>query len=503
VPVPQVRPHPGAVPFAGNLATHGDAVAVITPDGDLTYRELAARVADLAGRLGGQRRLILLAAGNEIDSLVIYLAALAAGHPVLLAPADHWESPESLVATYDPDIVAAIVDGQLRLHERRAASAHDLHPDLALLLSTSGSTGSPKLVRLSHTNLQANAESIAGYLDIRDSDRAVTTLPMHYCYGLSVVNSHLLRGAALIMTDLSVADPCFWDLFRKARGTTFAAVPYTFDLLDRVGFDAMLLPDLRYVTLAGGRLAPDRVRHYAALGQCNGWDLYVMYGQTEATARMAYLPPELAAASPHAIGVPIPGGSFRIEPLPECAEPDTGELVYAGPNVMLGYAETRSDLGLGRTVDELRTGDIARRTSGGLYEIVGRRNRFLKIFGLRIDLHRVEATLDRHGLVSCCAGDDSELIVAVQGSGTPQDVQRLAARACGLPARAVRVLFLPDLPRPARTRTHHPPGLAGRRRGRSVRAVRRDPRPVRRHRGQQLRQPGRRLAVLRRDVAAT
>ena len=122
-------------------------------------------------------------------------------------------------------------------------------------------------MRLSRTNLIANAESIASYLDIRDTDRAATTLPMSYCYGLSVVHSHLLRGAALILTDRSVVDPEFWESFRRHRGTTFAGVPHTFDLLDRIGFDAMSLPDLRYVTQAGGRLAPDRVHHFAELGR--------------------------------------------------------------------------------------------------------------------------------------------------------------------------------------------------------------------------------------------
>jgi acyl-CoA synthetase (AMP-forming)/AMP-acid ligase II/fucose 4-O-acetylase-like acetyltransferase len=435
------------VPFARSLAAYGDRVALVTADGELSYGQLASRVTAMARRLGDERRLVLLACGNDVDSVVVYLAAMAAGHPVLLAPGDRSDHLDALVAAYDPDVVARVVGGHQLLDERREASAHRLHPDLALLLSTSGSTGSPKLVRLSHENVQSNAESIATYLDIRDTDRAATTLPMHYCYGLSVINSHLLRGAGLILTDLSVTDRCFWELFRRGRGSTFAAVPYTFDLLDRVGFATMRLPDLRYVTQAGGRLTPDRVRRYAALGRRNGWDLVVMYGQTEATARMAYLPPAWAESRPQAIGVPIPGGAFRLEPCDEHPGPEVGELVYTGRNVMLGYAETPADLGLGRTVGELYTGDVARRIDGGLYEIVGRRSRFVKVFGLRIDLQRVEAMLDRHGLGSCCVGDADELVVAVQGDGDTERIRRLVARHCGLPVRAVRVCPLDELPR--------------------------------------------------------
>ncbi len=443
-----ITPHavpPPDVPFAGGLAVHAERTALITSGAAVTYRELADRVAAAARRLGPGRRLVLLAGANTVDALAVYLAALASGHPVLLAPHDRPDSLRSLTAAYDPDVVA-LPDGTL--DERREGSAHTLHPDLALLLSTSGSTGSPKLDRLSHENLRSNAESIAAYLDIRPGDRAATTLPMHYCYGLSVINSHLLRGAGLVLTDLSVADDRVWDLFRAARGTALAGVPSTFALLDRVGFAALRLPSLRYVTQAGGRMPADRVARYAALGRRRGWDLVVMYGQTEATARMAYLPPELASAHPEAIGVPIPGGSFRLEPLPDGSAPGTGELVYTGPNVMLGYAGGPADLALGRTVDELRTGDVARRLPGGLYEIVGRRGRFVKPYGLRVDLQRVEEMLAGHGLTACCAGDDTGLVVAVAGGDAgARSVRRLVAAECGLPARAVSAHVLPEIPR--------------------------------------------------------
>lgn len=446
MPLTDLLPATGTVPFARDLAAHGDQIAVITDGGALSYRDLAARVTATARRLGAGRRLVLLAGTNTVDALVVYLAALSAGHPLLLVPGGSTAAVESLVSAYDPDIVVRPVDGEWKIDERRAVSAHDLHPDLALLLSTSGSTGSPKLVRLSHANLQANAESIAEYLGIRASDRAATTLPLHYCYGLSVVNSHLSRGAGLILTNLSVADSYFWELFREQRGSTFAGVPYTFELLDRVGFATMRLPHLRYVTQAGGRLAPERIARYAELGRHTGWDLFVMYGQTEATARMAYLPPDLAATHPQAIGVPVPGGSFRIKPLADQPE-GTGELVYAGPNVMLGYAESPADLGLGRIVDELHTGDIARRTPDGLYELVGRRSRFAKILGLRIEPQQVEALLDRHGITTCCLSEDDELIVAAVGADDPNGIRRLVMNEVGLPARAVRVHLVAELPR--------------------------------------------------------
>ncbi|HEX6356451.1 AMP-binding protein [Actinophytocola sp.] len=414
--------------FATGLGEHGDRLALVTPDGTgVTYRELDDRVSEVAERLGPVRRLVLLATTNDVDSVVTYLAALRGGHPVLLtAPGQS----AALAAAYDPDVV---VDGGW--DERRPGTAHDLHPELALLLSTSGTTGEPKLVRLSADNLVANAAAIAEYLDIRATDRAITSLPMHYCYGLSVINSNLLRGAGLVLTDASVVDPAFWTVVRERGVTSLHGVPHTFDLLDTVGFERMDLPSLRYVTQAGGRLDPAKVSRFARLGTERGWHFFVMYGQTEATARMAYLPPELAHAHPSTIGVPIPGGEFDLV---------DGELVYRGPNVMLGYATKSADLALGRTTFELPTGDLGRRTPDGLYEITGRKSRFLKLFGLRVDLGRVEHVLAGEGIEAACAGTDDVLVVAVRGSS--RRAGALVRTRFGLPARVVRVDEFPRLP---------------------------------------------------------
>ncbi|MDV3131061.1 AMP-binding protein [Mycobacterium sp. 29Ha] len=422
-----------------HLRGHGERVAVLTDAAQLTYVELADRVSEAAQALDGPRRLVLLETRNDISTLVHYLGALAANH-VVLAVAERRDHT-AIKETYRPDIV--IDDSGVHVHHHDERQMHD---DLALLMSTSGSTGSPKLVRLSHTNLVANASVIAEYLGIRETDRAATTLPMSYCYGLSVIHSHLLAGAGLILTDRSVVDEEFWRLFRRHRGTSFAGVPYTFELLESVGFDARDLPELRYVTQAGGRMPPERVRRFAELAQDAGFELFVMYGATEATARMSYLPPELALSRPNTIGRPIRGGSFSIEPLDGWADDAVGELVYRGPNVMMGYAHGPTDLELGKTVETLRTGDIARLWPDGLYEVVGRNSRFVKMYGLRIDLGQIETALRARGIQSFCASDDDALVVAVTGKHDDREVQRAAAEAAGVPAVAVRAVTVEELP---------------------------------------------------------
>jgi acyl-CoA synthetase (AMP-forming)/AMP-acid ligase II len=451
--VVSVLPLLDASPLVAHLAAYGDRVALLgdgAPDRGLTYAELAGRVASFAGRLGTERRLVLVEGGNDAESLVAYLGTLAAGCPVLLTGPG--QPLDSLATAYDPDVVWTSAGG---LDERRERAATELHPELALLMSTSGTTGSPKLVRLSWANLVANARAIADYLAIDETDVAATTLPLHYCYGLSVVHSHLLRGAGLLLTHRSVADPEFWDAARRFGVTSLAGVPYTFELLDRVGFADMHLPRLRRVTQAGGRMAPETVRRYARLGQRRGWDLVVMYGATEATARMAWLPPLLAADAPETIGIPIPGGSFTIEPLPERplvgpGEPEVGELVYRGDNVMLGYAECPADLALGRTVHELRTGDVGRQREDGLFEVVGRRSRMAKVFGLRVDLDRVERLLAGHGLVVAAADGGDALVLAVCSGAAPVDAARVTAVVrdeIGVPSSGVRLVTPVELPR--------------------------------------------------------
>ncbi|WP_022892288.1 AMP-binding protein [Agromyces subbeticus] len=428
------------------------APALVIGQTAIDHGELRDRVDARRHELGAERRLVMIAAANEVEPIVTYLAALEGGHPVLFVdgdPASNRRHREALIERFDPDVIADGSGGRegatrWALTERRDGTRHELHPELALLASTSGSTGSPKLVRLSRANVESNAVAIADYLNLGVADRAVTTLPLHYCYGLSVVNSHLVAGGSVALQSHSVVDDEFWRVFDDVQATSFAGVPYTFDLLDAAGFADRSTPSLRYVTQAGGRLDPERVRSYARLGRDRGFEFVVMYGQTEATARMAYLPPSLAESAVGAIGVPIPGGRFRID---DPRDDGVGELVYSGPNVMLGYAEEPADFASGRVVDELCTGDLARRRDDGLYEIVGRSSRFVKVFGLRIDLDRVEQLLAGDGFEVRAASSDERLLLFVRAERLVDAVRERASAHTGLPAHMIRVHAIEEFPR--------------------------------------------------------
>ncbi|MGH6998845.1 MAG: AMP-binding protein, partial [Phenylobacterium sp.] len=402
--------------FAGRLEAHGHALAVATDAGErLSYIELAARADEFAASLPPGRHLLLIEAANELAPLVAYIAALRHGHPVIMAGDGGAGQLQRTIETYRPSIRFR-KDGARWVAEAGPPGPRSLHPDLAVMLSTSGSTGAAKLVRLDRGAVEANAKSIGEYLGLTSDDRAITTLPIHYSYGLSVVNSHLAAGGAILLTARSVVDDAFWDFFAAEEATSLAGVPYTYELFERIGLRLRRLPSLRTMTQAGGRLPPETARTYADWARGAGVRFFVMYGQTEATARMAYVPPELLSDNPGCIGLAIPGGAFhlvdetgRVVDGPEAQ----GELVYRGANVMSGYALVEADLAKGRELSELPTGDLAMRDAQGLYRIVGRKTRFSKLFGLRISFDEVEDRLRRQGVSAIVTGDDELLAVGV------------------------------------------------------------------------------------------
>lgn len=416
--------------------------ALITDDGlTISYAELADRVDAFGSRLGVGRALVMLEASNSVESIVAYLAALKHGHAVMMLPKDQPDFAASVRELYGPQWSYRREPNAWTL-ARESNRRVDLHPDLAVMLSTSGSTGAVKFVRLSRQNVTANALAIAGYLKIGPDDRALMTLPFHYSYGLSVVNSHLAVGAALLVTGRSVTDPVTWQLAAQHGATSVAGVPYTYELLDQIGFQSMDLPRLRTLTQAGGRLTADTVRRYAQWARGRGVQFYVMYGQTEATARMAYLPPEQALESPDAVGQAIPGGRFRLvaDDGSDIVEVDReGQLAYSGPNVMMGYATSAADLARGPELSELMTGDLARRLPNGLFKVSGRKSRFIKPYGLRIGLDEVESFLAAQGFRVACGGNDEALVVLTLDAGQGRAVSELIARKLGLPPAAIQV----------------------------------------------------------------
>ncbi len=399
----------------------------------LNYCELDQMSDEIAERLiTKQKKLIFLFTSNDIQSVVAYISVLKLGDSVLLLDKKlNNEIRNNLINIYKPSVIInhnepregyskAESNSLLNFLRRENEEEISIHPSLKILLSTSGTTGSPKLVRLSSVNIQSNAEAIAQYLEIDENEKPITTLPINYSYGLSVINSHLLKGANIYLTDKTVFFKDFWNDFNNNKCTSFAGVPYTYQMLKRIGFDKYELPTLKIMTQAGGKLNEEMIKFFADYAVNNNVRFFVMYGQTEATARISYVPYNRLKDKIGSIGIPIPGGKLSLfADGAEITEPNkVGELVYEGENVMLGYAETLADLSKGdELAEKLFTGDLGYKDEDGYFYITGRMKRFIKMFGLRINLDEVQKMIENtFHIPSACTGEDEKLKILIQAT---------------------------------------------------------------------------------------
>ena len=371
----------------------------------------------------------MLECSNDAESLARYLALLRRRCPVIL-----------IGKTLDDEAKAALRDA----YEGDCETS----PELGLLLSTSGSTGDRKLVRLSYTNIQANCDSIVEYLGLTKEERPITTLPMEYTYGLSVIPSHVAVGATIILTNRTLFQKEFWEMVEKYDVTSMAGVPYTYEMFERLRLREMDLPHLKTLTQAGGHLHEELQRKFGDWAAETGRRLFVMYGQTEATARMSYIPPEKCVEKIGSIGIPIPGGSFAIA--------EDGELIYFGANVSMGYALKREDMALGDINGGcLKTGDMARMDEEGYFYITGRKKRFVKLQGKRFSLDQIQEilqeTFDCDEII--CTGNDVDGIKVNTSSREVADredeIIQLFMDKWQVRGRLVTVKYLDEIPRNA------------------------------------------------------
>ena len=456
-----------------NFEQFADKVALIDDAGQfMTYQELISHGDRLAYAVGG-RCLVFSLCTNAIGSVLGYTTFLE--HeivPVLLNAHLERELLHDLLKTYQPEYIwlpeemqeefLTMQSPQMeRVHKDAGyvllknihAERAEMYPELGLLLTTSGSTGSPKFVRQSYSNIKANAESIVEYLELDDTERPVTTLPMNYTYGLSIINSHLLVGATILLTDHGLMQKEFWRFMKEQAATSFGGVPYTYEMLDRLRFFRMDLPALRTMTQAGGKLSPELHKKFAEYALEQGKHFVVMYGQTEATARMGYLPYEQSLKKYGSMGIAIPGGQLWLRDVDgnRITEPDVvGELVYEGPNVTLGYAQCQEDLIKG---DErhgiLETGDMAKCDADGYFYIVGRKKRFLKVFGNRLNLDELDRMIKKQFPDLDCAssGKDDHVEIYVTAGGKENEIRTFVSEKTGLHMSAFSVCAIPEIPK--------------------------------------------------------
>lgn len=446
---------------------HKGKTALIDEYGNqMTYDDLNSESYILSEKVG-HRCLVFALCRNEIGSVLGYTAFINNGIvPVMVNSHLEKELLDNLLRTYNPEYLwlpknqveqFSDMSIEYEAHEYVLLKTgyekrYPLFDELGLLITTSGSTGSPKLVRQSYTNVLNNAQSIVKYLRLDDSERPITTLPMNYVYGLSIINSHFLVGATLLLTDKGLMQKEFWEFFKQSEATSFGGVPYTYEMLDKLRFFRMTLPSLRTMTQAGGKITPELHEKFATYATEQGKSFVVMYGAAEATARMGFLPAEKALEKKGSMGIPIPGGVFHLisEDRQEITEPfTTGELIYEGKNVTLGYAEKGEDLILGdERHGRLETGDMAQFDDDGFYYIVGRKKRFLKIYGNRVNLDEIDRLIKGEFEIEVAsAGVDDHMYIFVTNESIADKVRDFVVGKTKLNPAAFKMVVIDEIPK--------------------------------------------------------
>ena len=446
--------------FDTNLVSHGDQICFITEDYTLTYSEVNVICSDIEKVLSKEKQLILIMAQTNIETIIGYLSFLRAGQAIIMLDASiDKKLSKNIIDTYKPNFIWEKKDQNssyivayrhygLRIHSSQILN---LHKKLSLVLSTSGTTGSPKMVKLTKNNLYANCDSIVQYLDIKSDHRAITNLPLYYSYGISILNTHLSQGASIVVTDKSIISKEFWEIFKKHYVTTLNGVPYNYEILRRIGLMKMELPSLKFMTQAGGKLNPRLVKEYANWAKKQKISFFIMYGQTEATARISYLPKEKTLEKESSIGIPIPEGKLFIKDMNSgkiIKDPYIdGELIYQGNNVMMGYATKLEDLS---KEDELKgilhTGDIAQKDKDNYFYITGRLKRFIKIHGNRIGLDEIEHYLKSKLYDVLCTGVDNRLMVGTTEQEKLKEIKKVITKAFQLHHSVVEIRYIHRYP---------------------------------------------------------
>jgi long-chain acyl-CoA synthetase len=443
-----------------------DNIAVINDRGDkISYSDLDHLSIKLSNNLPA-RCLVFCLNKNTLGSFCGYYSFLRNKIvPLMLESKIDIELLEKLISIYDPEyiwlpsestnnfpneeVISSIYD--YTLLKRNVIEKSKLNENLALLLATSGSTGSPKFVKLTYENIKSNALSIINYLSIDQNERPITTLPMSYSYGLSIINSHLYAGATILITNKTLFEKDFWNFLKMRKATSLSGVPYTYEMLKKLRFFRMELPHLVTLTQAGGKMNDELNKEFAEFSQLKNRRFFVMYGQTEATARMSYLPPEYSLTKLGSMGNAIPGGEFSI--INESGQPliennIVGELVYKGKNVSMGYAECAEGLIKGdENKGVLITGDLAKRDDDGFYYIVGRKKRFIKIFGNRVNLDETERLLKNIIPDCACMGEDDKMQIFISDKARIEEVRNFISMKIGIHHSAFSVKVVNFIPK--------------------------------------------------------
>ena len=439
-------------------------LAAIDSNGDkLTYASIA-QLSQQISAIIPQRALCFLLVENNVGGIAWTMSMLESRQlvPLILNVKTEVGLYQQLLDTYQPTYICApthhffegqVIDTQFGYTLTKVSdNICSIHSDLSHLLPTSGSTGSPKLVRHKYENIEAAGLNISTFFELKETDRPLMVLPLYYTMGLSMIFSHLRVGATILITGLSMTDINFWKFIKEQQATSFTGVPYSFQILNLMRFFRMDLPHLELLTQGGGKMPTNLNIKFAEYCRDTNKRWIATYGQSECTARMAYLPAKWALDKVGSIGIAVPNGELSLIDTDGqlITTPHTeGEMCYRGKNVTMGYAREQADLALG---DErngyIRTGDLAYFDEDGCYYIVGRMGRFLKLFGMRVGLDECEQIVQTECGIECaCVGTDEKMIVYITNADKQNEVKDILVQKTHIVATSFEIRIIDEIPK--------------------------------------------------------
>ena len=413
-----------------NIEKFKNETALINDAGKkFTYKKISSYSKKIS-KIIKPRSLVLLITENSIGSVISYISLIKNDCVVIIidvkTPANsalelfkkykpnfilfpqNWTNLQKfnncsfLISFLDYDIICNNIQNKFKIH-----------PELSMLLTTSGSMGSSKLVKLSKKNLFVNTNSIRDYLKINHKKRSVTTMPTSYSYMISIINSYIENGASIYVTKLSIMQKKFWDNYNLYKITSFSGVPYIFETIIKLGIKKVFIDSLEEFTQAGGKLSNIYLKKYIKLCEQFKKKFIIMYGQTEASPRMSYLDWKFAKSKLASIGKSLNKTKLWIadKKNKKIKKPGViGELIFEGPNVALGYSNNIFDLNKGdENKGVLKTGDLASMDTNGFIYIKGRINRIAKIYGNRVSLDELEEKMQTQNLNIVCRNNKDKI----------------------------------------------------------------------------------------------
>ena len=451
--------------YFNHLNAYQNNLAIITNAEKISYKKLIIYSEAISKKVK-ERSLVMLICQNSVEAITGYISFVKSNCAVLLfSDKLNKQTFEMLIKKYNPDYIflsrnkffskinyeSTFSFRNYELLKKNDLKKHKLYKDLALLMPTSGSMGVSKFVRQSYENINTNINQINNYLNTKFSDCSITTMPMNYTYGLSIIHTHLFKGASIALSEEGLMSKNFWELFKKSKVNNFGGVPYIYEILKKLNFKSKNFENLEYITQAGGKLSDGLSIEFIEICKNKKLQMFFMYGQTEATARMSYLSWDMAEKKLGSIGKPIKGGKFYLknskgELIKKSNE--VGELVYEGKNVSLGYSENYKDLERGDdNKGVISTGDLAKKDKDEFYYIVGRSKRFVKSFGVRVNLDDLENLIGKIGYTCACIGDDEKIKIFITNSFKNDELIEKISNITKIHKSGIQLLPIKEIPR--------------------------------------------------------